>query len=78
MSRLSKKQKQEWVFFINQKTGRRTYKDLCLKCKKQLIQEVEENERKLSHNNVKVDIHFTAVGLFDITTEHQLIDTMKE
>ena len=30
-----------------------------------------------SHNNVKVDIYFTAVGLFDIQTEQQLINTMK-
>ena len=27
--------------------------------------------------NVKVDIYFTAVGLFDIPTEQQLIDTME-
>lgn len=34
-------------------------------------------ERIKIHNNVKVDIYFTAVGLFDIPTEQQLIDTMK-
>ena len=33
-------------------------------------------ERIEIHNNVKVDIYFTAVGLFDIPTEQQLIDTM--
>lgn len=33
MPRLSKKGKQEWNFFINPKTGRRTYNSLCLKCK---------------------------------------------
>ena len=27
--------------------------------------------------NVKVDIYFTAAGLFDIPTEQQLIDTME-
>ena len=38
--------------------------------------EIHNNEKKHSHNNVKVDIYFTAVGLFDIPTE-QLIDTME-
>ena len=38
--------------------------------------EIHNNEKKRSHNNVKVDIYFTAVGLFDIPTEQQLIDTM--
>ena len=33
MPRLSKKAKQEWDFFINPETGRRTYNSLCLKCK---------------------------------------------
>ena len=37
--------------------------------------EIHNNEKKHSHNNVKVDIYFTAVGLFDIPTEQQLIDT---
>lgn len=32
MPRLSKKAKQEWDFFINPKTGKRTYSDLCHKC----------------------------------------------
>ncbi|MDO4289392.1 MAG: hypothetical protein Q4C55_09420 [Eubacterium sp.] len=32
MPRLSKKAKQEWDFFINPQTGRRTYNDLCRKC----------------------------------------------
>ena len=31
----------------------------------------------LSLIHVKVDIYFTAVGLFDIPTEQQLIDTME-
>lgn len=39
--------------------------------------EIRNNEKKHSHNNVKVDIYFTAVGLFDIPTEQQLIDTME-
>lgn len=37
--------------------------------------EIHNNEKKHSHNNVKVDIYFTAVGLFDIPTEQQLINT---
>ena len=32
MPRLSKKKKQEWDFFINSKTGRRTYNKFCRKC----------------------------------------------
>ena len=32
MPRLSKKAKQEWDFFINPVTGRRTYNKLCRKC----------------------------------------------
>lgn len=39
--------------------------------------EIQNNEKKHSHNNVKVDIYFTAVGLFDIPTEQQLINTME-
>lgn len=33
MPKLSKKLKQEWNFFINRNTGRRTYNSLYLKCK---------------------------------------------
>ena len=45
-----------------------------------LIQRIEihKNEKKHSHNNVKVDIYFTAVGLVDIPTEQQLIDLMNK
>ena len=39
--------------------------------------EIHNNEKKHSHNNVKVDIYFAAVGLFDIPTEQQLIDTIE-
>ena len=39
--------------------------------------EIHNNEKKHSHNNVKVDIYFTAVGLFDIPTEQQLINIME-
>ena len=39
--------------------------------------EIHNNAKKHSHNNVKEDIYFTAVGLFDIPTEQQLIDTME-
>lgn len=33
MARLLKKLKREWDFFISPKTGRRTYNDLCRKCR---------------------------------------------
>lgn len=36
--------------------------------------EIYNNVKKRSSNNVKVDICFTAVGLFDMPTEHHLID----
>ena len=39
--------------------------------------EIYNDEKKHSHNNVNVDISFTAVGLFDIPTEQQLINTME-
>lgn len=39
--------------------------------------EIHNNEKKHFHNNVKVDICFTAVRLFDIPTEQQLINTME-
>ena len=45
MPRLSKKAKQEWDFFINPETGRRTYNSLCLKCK---------NKCKQSHKAIIV------------------------
>lgn len=32
MPRLTKKAKQEWDFFINPKTHRRTYNDICRSC----------------------------------------------
>ena len=38
MPRLSKKQKQEWAFFLNAKTGRCTYNDLCRKCQNECKQ----------------------------------------
>lgn len=40
--------------------------------------EIHNNEKKHSHNNVKVDIYFTAVGLFDIPSEQKLIETMNK
>ena len=45
-----------------------------------LIQRIEihKNEKKHSHNNVKVDIYFTAVGLVDIPTEQQLLETIQK
>ena len=45
MPRLSKKAKQEWDFFINPETSRRTYNSLCLKCK---------NKCKQSHKAIVV------------------------
>lgn len=45
MPRLSKKAKQEWNFFINPETSRRTYNSLCLKCK---------NKCKQSHKAIVV------------------------
>ena len=32
MSRMSKKMKREWDFFIDHATGRRKYNDLCRRC----------------------------------------------
>lgn len=45
MAKLSKRAKQEWDFFINPETGRRTYNSLCRKCK---------NKCKQSHKAVVV------------------------
>ena len=39
--------------------------------------EIHNNEKKHSRGHVKVDIYFTAVGLFDIPTEQQLLETME-
>ena len=38
MSRLSKKAKQEWAFFLSPITDRRTYNNLCRKCLNQCKQ----------------------------------------
>ena len=40
--------------------------------------EIHNNEKKHSHNNVKVDIYFTAIGLFDIPTEQELLRTVEK
>ena len=40
--------------------------------------EIHNNEKKHSHNNVKVDIYFTAVGPFDLPSEQKLIETMNK
>ena len=50
MPRLSKKAKQEWDFYINPETGRRTYNSLCLKCK---------NKCKQSHKAIVVFVRNT-------------------
>lgn len=45
-----------------------------------LIQRIEihKNEKKHSHGHVKVDIYFTAVGLVNIPTEQQLLETIQK
>ena len=48
MPRLSKKEKQEWDFFINPNTGRRTYNKLCRKC---------HNDCKQSYRAINVYCH---------------------
>lgn len=40
--------------------------------------EIHTNEKKHSHNNVKVDIYFTAVGLFSVPTEQELLQIFEE
>ena len=40
--------------------------------------EIHNNEKKHSHNKVKVDIYFTAIGLFDVPTEQELLKTAEE
>ena len=40
--------------------------------------EIHNNEKKHSHNNVKVGIYFTAIGLFDIPTEQELLKAVEE
>lgn len=40
--------------------------------------EIHTNEKKHSHNNVKVDIYFTAVGLFSVPTEQELLKIFEE
>ena len=38
MPRMSKRNKREWGLFINPKTGRKNYNDLCRKCKRRCKQ----------------------------------------
>ena len=38
MPRMSKRNKREWVLFINPTTGRKNYNDLCRKCLRQCKQ----------------------------------------
>ena len=40
--------------------------------------EIHNNDKKHSYNNVKVDIYFTAIGLFDVPTEQELIKAVEE
>lgn len=40
--------------------------------------EIHNNEKKHSRNNVKVDIYFTAIGLFDVPTEQELLKAVEE
>lgn len=64
MAKLSKRAKQEWGFFINPETGRRTYNSLCLKCKNKCKQSYKaavvvcpnyQSKRgaKIKHNRLK-------------------------
>lgn len=39
---------------------------------------IHKNEKKHSHNNVKVDIYFTAVDLFTVPQEQELLQMMEE
>lgn len=54
-------------------------KKLTLTVVNKLIERIEihNNEKKHFCGHVKVDIYFMAVGLFDIPTEQQLINTME-
>ncbi len=38
MPRLGKKAKQEWAYFINPNTGRRTYNTICRRCARECKQ----------------------------------------
>lgn len=40
--------------------------------------EIHTNGKKHSHNNIKGDIYFTAVGLFSIPTEQELLEIFEE
>ena len=40
--------------------------------------EIHRKEKKPSHNKVKIDIYFTAVGLFTIPQEQELLQMMEE
>ena len=61
-------------------TAARTISEATPTVVNKLIQRIEihKNEKKHSHNNVKVDIYFTAVGLVDIPTEQQLIEATEK
>lgn len=71
MPRLSKKAKQEWDFFINPETGRRTYNSLCLKCKnkckqsrKAIVFFVRNTNPKEGQKALKIAVNMTtAVNL---------------
>ncbi|MEE0808329.1 MAG: DUF4368 domain-containing protein [Acutalibacteraceae bacterium] len=39
---------------------------------------IHKNEKKHSHNNVKVEIYFTAVGLFTVPQEQELLQMIEE
>ena len=39
---------------------------------------IHKNEKKHSHNNVKVDIYFTAIDLFTVPQEQELLQMMEE
>lgn len=69
MPRLSKKAKQEWEFFLNAETGRRTYNDLCRKCQndckqsfRAIIVSCPKYHSKRSVKNAPNDIDFNDTG----------------
>ncbi len=75
MSKLSKKAKQEWDFFINPKTGRRTYNSLCLKCKnkckqshKAIVVFCPKYKSKRGAKSVKNRREYDDSGYFNIAT----------
>lgn len=69
MPRLSKKAKQEWTIFLNEKTGRRTYNELCRRCRNECKQSFKvivvacpRYRSKRSAKNTKDSSNFKSSG----------------